>query len=218
MPVGDPLRQYLAEFLQAAIRAKCGAAWAAIGGGTDVCNRVDTNDPNDNTFSTTGLPCIIVMRGERDRKVRVIAEEIKARISKVHALWIPPLAVQNWKAHRESFLQAVEAAIIDGIERDRIPTWKRTGDTDVATPTMGSSIVRACRVLRPLDLEMSFEDSEVTVQMRDAEAKKYPCLKATFTVWEAREVTTTGAVNTVTGTHRTNGDTTTDYTETLPIP
>lgn|SRR5512145_96401 len=195
-PIGDPLRAKLGAFLKAAVEAGCSTAWTKIGGGTAVVERVEVNDPNDNTFVTTKLPCLVVMRGQRNRKPQFIAEDMRYRETQVLALWVPPVAVQHYRAARESFYQAVEAAVDAAVWRGRTSGWIDTGDTDPLATTEGSLIETRLGLLRPLAYGMEFSDVDVTVEMVGATAKKYPALQMAFSIWEQETLDFTKVVNT----------------------
>jgi hypothetical protein len=217
--VGDPVRYMLGGFLQAAIRAECQAAWVKIGGGTNVVERVEGNDPTDNTFSTTKLPCLAMLREERGRQFTLDADDVSHRESKIVALWVPPLAVQNWKARREPFYQAIEGAVIKACRAGRTPGWRVAADTDAFAATEGSQIVTWIGSMRPIWLGLTFEDFTITIEMTEAPPKKYQALKITFPIWEGLTENATGlAPNTAIGTLRTNLDPTTDQTVTMPLP
>jgi hypothetical protein len=185
-PAGDPLRTILGSYLQAAIRYYCADAWQKIGGyDADPCARFETNDPNDNTFVTSKLPCLALYRDDRNRKVVYLGNDVSYRECKLVALWIPPVAVQDNKAKRESFFNAIEAAIIAGLVRGRVPTWIVDGDTDASASYRGSHIGTQLRLMRPIHQgDIQFDDFELSIEMIAAPPRKYPGLRAMFTVWE----------------------------------
>lgn len=191
-PVGDPLRMMLGQFLQAAIIADCQAAWGALCGNSSVCERVEINDPNDNTFVTNKLPCLAIMREGRSRKPVQNADEIRYRESQVSALWIPPVAVQRDRAAREGFLQAVEAAADKAVENGRTPGWVVAGDTDPLAQQLGSYIGTQLGLLRPLSYGVEFSDVNVGIEIPQQPTKNYPALKITFQLWEKWEFDTRG--------------------------
>lgn len=183
--VGDPVRLRLGEFLQAAIRAGCQSAWEAIGGGTNVCERVEVNDPSDNTFSTTKLPALFIYRESGGRLWEHLSADFSYRTSILTALWVPPTAVQEWKARRESFFQAVESAVMSAVANGRTPGWVLTGDTDPIAATEGSEITSALGIRYPLyHGGVTFDDLPLTIEMRDGNTKTFPGLKISFKVQE----------------------------------
>lgn len=215
-PIGDPLRQMLGDFLQAAIRTGCGAAWNQIGGGGNVVERVETNDPSDNTFVTSKLPCLAIYREERARKFTIDADDISHRESTVTALWVPPVAVQHWKARRESFYQGIEAVVMSAVRRGRTPGWRRLGDTDPRAAAEGSVVATSIGAMRPLHYGLTFEDIMITIEMPEAPPKKFPALKMSFQIWENLSESLSDYTNTAEGTYRTNGDEETDADVALP--
>lgn len=205
--VGDPLRQKLGEFLQAAIRANCQAAWAGIAGvNSNVVERIEVNDPKDNTFVASKLPCLAIFRTERQRKFEQMGDDVRVRRSKIVVLWIPPVAVQWHRANREPFFQAVEAAIDEAVVRGRTPTWVDTGDTETRAATEGSLIDSRLELLYPLALDMQFDDFSLEITMPGAEPKKYPALMATFGIVEQGQITGTTNPNTGEATFVVNED------------
>lgn len=182
-PAGDPLLELLGSFLQTAIRHYCGDAWAAIGGGTDVCERVETNDPTDNTFSTTKLPCLAVFRKEDSNDDARIADELFEAKSNVIALWVPPPAVQAWRAASESFSRALRAAVSTALTQERVPGWIVAGDTDPLTSAEGSNIVAALGLMRPI-LSVKTDDFPLVVEVEGAPARRYPAVKFTIPISE----------------------------------
>jgi hypothetical protein len=220
LPVGDPIRKILGSFLQAAIRKNCNAAWSQIGGGTDVVMRVETNDPNDNTFVTTNLPCLAMLRDNRGRRMVRIADDIRYRESRIVALWVPSLAVQIHKANRESMYQAIEAAVDVAVERGRVAGWVNAGDTTALSAVRGSHIDTALNLLRPIAQDVSFEDATITVEIIGAESKKYPCLKIAFNIWERAILGVPADIgaNKAEATIVTNADTATTQTFNYPPP
>lgn len=184
-PVGDVLRQTLGDFLQASIRYYCTDAWNRLAPGTDVCGQVSTNDPSDNTFVSAKNACLAIYRDDRNRKVVYVNHDMSYRESKIVALWIPPTAVQVHKAARESFFQAIEAAIVTGLTRGRIPTWIVDGDIDTTSQWRGSHIGNQLRLMKPLQhSDIVFDDFTITIEMLGAEPKKYPALRCMFVCWE----------------------------------
>lgn len=172
------------DFLQAAIRDGCQTAWAAIGGGTNVVERVEVNDPSDNTFHTSKLPALFVYREARARKRQAVAADMSYRSSQVTALWIPQLAVQAWKANREAFFHGVECAVLTAVERARATSWTRAGDSDPFAAAEGSDIGTATSLLRPLYDSVEFEDFILSIDILNQPTKNYPALKMTFLIWE----------------------------------
>ena len=214
---GDPLRRILGDFLQAAIRDGCQAAWAVIGGGTNVCERVEVNDPTDNTFVTSKLPCLAMFRDDREPLTPVqLADEIRYHQGKVVALWIPPVAPQKPRAVREPFFRAVTAAIDTAIRRGRTPSYKVTGDTDPLTATQGSLVERYLSVVRPLCYGITFSDFTVTIDMQQGDSKKYPALRIMFDLWEDVTLGFAAVTHTASATIITNSDFT--QTQTYPEP
>jgi hypothetical protein len=191
---GDPVRRYLGDFLQSGIRAACQAAWAKLGGGTNVVERVEVNDPKDNTFSTAKLPAIFVYREDRSRSWDLVAADIGDRVSTIVALWVPNVAVQEWRAKREPFFQAIEATVMDVCDRERTPGWKLSRDTDPNAAVEGSHISTAMRVLRPISYGVSFDDYTVEVEMADKSKKAFPALKISFKIWEQMDSGPIGAI------------------------
>jgi hypothetical protein len=183
-PVGDPVRQLLGEFLQAGIRAACQSAWTQIGGGTNVVERVEVNDPKDNTFSTTKLPALFIYRENKPRTWEILSSDVGYRDATVVAMWVSSLAVQAWKAKREAFFQAIEAAVMDFCDRERTPGWIMDGDTDPIAATEGTNISRAIKIIRPLSYGVSFEDGTLDIEMPNAPTKKFPALKIMFQLRE----------------------------------
>jgi hypothetical protein len=184
-PVGDPLRQTLGDFLQAAIRYYCADAWNRLAPGTDVCGQVATNDPSDNTFVSPKNACLAIYRDDKNRKVVYIGNDTSYRECKIVALWIPPTAVQIHKAARESFSQAVEAAILAGLTRGRVPTWVVTGDTDPTSQWRGSHIGNQLKLMKPLQhSDIVFDDYTITIEMLGNEPRKYPSLRCMFVCHE----------------------------------
>lgn len=184
-PIGDPLRATLGSYLQAAIKYYCDDAWSHLMPGVSACERYETNDPTDNTFHTSKLPCLAVFRGDRGRKVIYDGHDISRRESTITLLWIPPTAVQHHKAKRESFFQGIEAAITAGLTRGRVPTWVVDGDTDTSSSYRGSHIGNQLGLMKPIhQSEMKFDDQEISIEMMGAEPKKYPALKCTLTISE----------------------------------
>jgi hypothetical protein len=184
-PVGDPLRNILGSFLQAAIKYYCDDAWSKLMPGVSACERFETNDPTDNTFHTSKLPCLAVFRGNRGRKVVYDGNDISRRESTLELLWIPPPAVQSPKARRESFYQGIEAAITAGLTRGRVPTWIVDGDTDTSSSYRGSHIGNQLQLMKPIHhADIRFDDQEISIEMKNAEPRKYPALKCTLTIQE----------------------------------
>lgn len=214
--VGDPARQMLADFFAAHLNAKLQDAWAAIGGGTQVVERVDVNDPNDNTFHTNKLPLLCVFREKSKRPFEILADGIAARRSSFVVLWIPPPATQQWKAKREGFSAAVDAAIFQALKVERTPGWKIIGDTDPRAAAEGSRIGAALNLLRPIAYEASSDDITITIEMVDAPAKSFPGVKVTIPVLEELTEDAGTVPNTAIATYRTNGDATTDTTVNYP--
>jgi hypothetical protein len=185
-PAGDPLRETLGSYLQAAIRYYCADAWAAIGGrDNDPCARFETNDPNDNTFHTSSLPCLALYRDDRNRKVVYLGNDTSYREANIVLLWIPPVAVQEHKARRESFFNAVEGAIVLGLSRGRVPTWIVAGDTDPVSQYRGSHIGNQLGLMKPLQHgDIRFDDFTLTIEMLGAPPRKYPALRGMLTIHE----------------------------------
>lgn len=216
-PIGDPSRLLLANFLSAHLSANLGCAWAEIGGGTQVVERIDVNDPSDNTFHTSKLPLLCVYREKKRRSLDRIADGISSRPSTMVALWIPPPAAQNWKAKREPFSQAVEAAFYDACLAERTPNWIIPGDTDPMASTKGSHIGIAMGLLRPLAYDLQTEDIQLRIEMLEEQSRSYPGVKMTLPIWEDVVQEPRGVhPNTAEGTHRTNSDTTTDVVVEYP--
>lgn len=214
---GDPLRRILGDFLQAAIRDGCQAAWATIGQHTNVCERVEVNDPTDNTFVTSKLPCLALFRDDREPLTPVqLADEIRYHQGKVVALWIPPNIVQKGRALREPFGRAVAAAVDTAIRRGRTPSYKATGDTDPLTATQGSLVEKYLSVVRPLCYGVSFSDFTVTIDMQQGDAKKYPALRIMFDLWEDVTLGFTAVAHTASATLTTNSSFV--QTQTYPEP
>jgi len=214
----DPARLYLGEFLQAAIRAGCGAAWNAIGGGTNVVERVEVNDPSDNTFTTAKLPCIVVMRENRDRKFEQIADGVRVRNAKLVALWIPPIAAQFHRANRESFFQTVEAVVDEAIVRSRTPGWVVPGDTDPRAAAEGSLLNYWMGALYPLALNLDFSDFTVEIEVPEMPSKKYPALRMLFQYQEQAVPSGSVQPNTAVATIEANEDSSFIQDLTLPLP
>ena len=184
-PAGDPLREALGSFTQAALRYHCSDAWAPIGGGTNVCERYDTNDPSDNTFHTSKLPCLAVFRDDRNRKTIMVTDDIGYRETNIVMLWIPQVAVQKDKATRESFFQAIESALSVAFLRGRVPTWIVPGDTDTSSSYRGSHIGNKLGLYRPIQRsDLRFDDHMLTIEMLDAPPRKYPGLRIMLTLQE----------------------------------
>lgn len=184
-PAGDPLRELIGSFTQAAIRYYCSSAWATIAGGVDVVERVETNDPSDNTFHTSKLPCLAVFRDDRNRKTVMVSDDIGYRETNIVMLWIPQLATQEWKANRESFIQAIEAAVSIAFLRGRVPTWTVPGDTDVVSSRLGSHIGNQLGLYRPIQKsDLRFDDHMLTIEMLNAPPRKYPGLRIMLTLFE----------------------------------
>lgn len=194
-PIGDPLRSMLGGFLQAAIRAGCQAAWDEIGGGTDVVERVETNDPADNTFVSTRLPALFVYRDGRNRKTELFTADHVRIATPVVALWIPQLAIQEWKATREPFWHAVEAVVMNAVAKGRTPGWHVYGDTDAVSLVEGSNISAALGLQKPLHLTpISFEDTVLDIEIDRQPTKHFPALKITFSLWEDSTSGALGAI------------------------
>lgn len=214
---GDPLRRILGEFLQAAIRDGCQADWSVIAGGTNVCERVEVNDPTDNTFVTSKLPCLAMLRDDRQQLVPTqLADDIRYHDGKVVALWIPPTAVQKHRAAREPFSRKVAAAIDTAIRRGRTPSYVVPGDADARAATEGSLVETYLGVLRPLCYGITFSDFTVEIQMEQAPNKKYPALRVMFDLWEDVALGFTQVTHTASGTFTTNDGWV--QTQTYPAP
>ena len=184
-PSGDPLREAIGSFTQAAIRYYCSDAWAPIGGGTNVVERVETNDPSDNTFHTSKLPCLAVFRDDRNRKTIMVSDDVGYRETNIVMLWIPQVAVQQHKARRESFFQAIEAGLSVAFLRGRVPTWIVPGDTDTASAYKGSHIGNQLGLYRPIQRsDLRFDDHMLTIEMMAAETRRYPALRIMLTLQE----------------------------------
>lgn len=183
LPVGDPLLAKLGSFLQAALRYYCGDAWTAIGGKTDVCERVETNDPTDNTFVTTKLPCLALFRLETNNEDLRIADDLYESKSNVVVLWIPQPGIQNWRATRETFVRAVRAAVSAALKRERVPGWVIPGDQDPLAPIEGSNILDALNLMRPF-LSVKTEDFPLVIEIDGAPTQRYPSVKFTIPISE----------------------------------
>jgi hypothetical protein len=190
-PVGDPFLAAFGAFLQAAIRRRCQTAWSAIGGATDVVERVETNDPTDNTFTTAKLPCLALWRsGEGDEDER-IADDLYESKSDIIVRWIAPLAVQKWKANREAFSRAIRAAVAEAIKDERTPGWKVWGDTDPFTPTRGSCITDQLSLMRQI-LSFKTREEMLKIEMDGLPDKNFPSIKFTFPISESLDTTQLG--------------------------
>jgi hypothetical protein len=184
-PAGDPLREALGSFTQAALRYHCGSAWEPIGGGRNVCQTVSTNDPSDNTFSEAPLPQLAVFRDDRNRKTIMVSDDTGYRETNIVMLWIPQVAVQHHKAKRESFMQAIEAGLSVAFLRGRVPTWIVPGDTDSVSAYKGSHIGNQLGLYRPIQRsDLRFDDHILTIEMMNAEPRKYPGLRIMLTLQE----------------------------------
>jgi hypothetical protein len=184
-PAGDPLRQAIGSFTQAAIRYYCADAWEQIGGGRNVCHSVATNDPSDNTFSEATLPQLAVYRDDRNRKTIMVSDDVGYRETNIVMLWIPQVAVQQHKAIRESFHQAIESALSVAFLRGRVPTWIVPGDTDSVSAYKGSHIGNQLGLYRPIQRsDLRFDDHTLTIEMLGTEPRKYPALRIMLTLQE----------------------------------
>lgn len=185
-PAGDPLRAILGSYLQAAIRYYCTDAWQKIGGyNSDPCARFETNDPSDNTFVAAHLPCLALYRNDKNRKVVYLGNDISYRECNIVALWIPPPEPQDKNARRESFLNAIESAIMAGLTRGRVPTWIVDGDPDTSASYRGSHIGTQLKLMRPIHQgDIRFDDHTLTIEILGQPPRKYQGLLAMFTVWE----------------------------------
>lgn len=183
IPVGDPFLRSFGEFLAAAIRRRCQTAWSSIGGGTDVVERVETNDPTDNTFSTSKLPCMALWRaGENDDDER-ICDDVYESKSDITVRWIPQPAVQHWKANREAFSRAIRAAVAEAIRDERTPDWVVDGDTDPHAAVRGSCITTHLRLYRKI-ASFKMKEELLVIEMPNLPPKQYPSIKFTFPISE----------------------------------
>lgn len=146
IPVGDPLRQVIGDFLAAHLNANLQVMWTAIGGGTKVVERVETNNPDDNTFVTSKLPCLCVFEAESKHHFERKADELWTRSRELTILWIPPIAVQYHKARRESFKTAVGGAIMHALMLERTPSYVASGDSDPLAATRGTNIFTFAKI------------------------------------------------------------------------
>ena len=189
-PIGDPLRQKLGEFLQAAIRASCQTAWAQLQGGSNVVERVEINDPGDNTFHTNRLPCLAVFRLGKPHKPVQFTNDIRYQNSKIIVLWVPPPVPQAHRAAREPFFRAVKAAVDHAAYVGRTPGWVVKGDADPYAATEGSHIGTQLGLLRPLSYDIEFDDTNVEIDMMGgAPDRVYPAAQISFDIWEPWTIT-----------------------------
>lgn len=144
--VADPMLDVLADFLQAAINADCGAAWAqvapfvanpAIGAAVPVAF-ANKRDPVEADFSSNELPALFVYRPERQGETGTQDWTIAKFV--IHVLWIPPTAQQEHLALRDTFHHAIDASITGALLRLRHPAWIAPGDTDPAAAYRGSFV------------------------------------------------------------------------------
>jgi hypothetical protein len=206
-PVGDPLRKTLGEYLQAALRYYCADAWNKLAPGTDVCGKVSTNDPSDNTFVSQRDGSLAVFRDDKNRKLVYVNDGMAYRECKLAVLWIPPVAVQVHKAARESFFMAIESAMFAGLIRGRVPTWIVSGDTDTTSTWRGSHIGNELGLMKPLqNSDLVFDDYTITIEMLGAEPRKYPSLRCMFTIWEQYQADPTINTSAALGLPQVDGD------------
>lgn len=220
-PVGDPLRKILGQFLAAHLNAKLKNAWNELCPG-NVVERIETNDPADNTFVASKLPCLAVYDANRPQQFEQLSDDIELRRSQIAILWVPPPVPQGHRAKREAFSKAVTAAIFNALRRGRTPTWKYTGDTDPLTATRGSYINNILHLFQPIHLGATAEDAVLQIEMRgdpQGPPAKYPATRVLVNVVEEHTEGLEGVVdNAGAGTWRTNGDATTDFEQTYPVP
>jgi hypothetical protein len=186
LPIGDPLLGILGAFMQAAIRKGCSRAWQEIGGGTDVCERVEYNDPNDNTFSITKLPALFLFRDRESSTEEWLADELCELKSEVTALWVLPVGVQYWRAIRSPFVHAIHGSLGRAFRDDCVQGYFVRGETDPLALLQGSSLLQAASLMRPI-LTIRVKPTVVEVKvnkLEGADATRYPAVQIQIPISE----------------------------------
>jgi len=184
LPVGDPLLTILGNFMQAAIRAACGRAWNSIGGNTDVCGRVETNNPKDNTFVTAGLPALFIFRDAESFTEEWIADELCELKSNITALWVLPLAAQYWKAVRSPFVQALHGAVGRAFRDDYVKGYRKPREADPYALMYGSSLTDWANLMRQI-YTVKVKPTVLEIGMsEDLPTKRFPAVEFTIPISE----------------------------------
>lgn len=141
---GDPLVGYTADFLKAVLTAQCLTAWQQVAPTVPVVRTVKLDDPTDQDFNARDLPTLYVFRDEdiATQTTEWLACDYRYATSKIHVWWVMPNVAQATRAIRYAFLNAIDKAIDQAVERGRDPSWVVTGDTDPQAAASGSMLNR----------------------------------------------------------------------------
>ena len=142
-PIGDPTLKVLVDFVAAVLNADAVDAWRTVTpspAGLPVSlpvQQVEYHDPREAEFNPNRLPVLYGFRGQaqanEDR-----AEDYNLDVGDITLHWVLPRAVQEKRALRAPFVNAIRKCIARAIYLERHPAYVAPGETDAKCRTVAA--------------------------------------------------------------------------------
>lgn len=150
LDASDPLLSYLLSYFATAANARLATAWATVDpiSAKPVVGTF-AEDPNTegSVFDENKLPALFAWR-DGDPVERWLADDWRISDSTISVLWVPPpVPAERWTP-RSVFANRIAKLCRALLVADRDRSWVVTGDTDINTPTLGSSFRTLTNVMR----------------------------------------------------------------------
>ena len=178
--LADPALDTLSSFFAAVINDQGSVAWASVfGAGQKPVAATFTYNPEEGGFNEQTTPALYLWRSKFWPSEWVMTDYFIRRTS-ITMLWIPPSAVQEFRAVATGFRNLVASAVDGVLAPDaRTPSWKQQGDTDPLSATQGSLLWTYAQLVYRL---LAGPVEPVSIKL--TADKQYPALRVMLDLWE----------------------------------
>lgn len=120
---GDPALVVLGAYYKAVLEYECGRAWTPIGSGRPIVAQIYPYEVNDRAFTAEQLPVLTLHRTRLGTVIERVTSDIYRRLSAITVRWIMAAFTNQTQPPRDTFTNAVKAALEVATFRRRHPNY-----------------------------------------------------------------------------------------------